>query len=465
MDPLLPLLVVWAVVVLTSLGTTLWRPDNRRLLERWQQAAKDAGLTAIEVFPSVVTGYRGTLLVRIREFADERGHGTQVELAGPGLAPGLTLRREPWSAFSSERNPREIEIGDVAFDREVSVLGTPEMALAVLDPATRAAVRTLVRGPFEPPGHTPLPVTGELNHGVLRLDVRGHAPSLPLNRYRGDAATKELGLDVVVRGALALAERLVAPQDLAPRLASNLKAEPERDVRRRTFVTLLREFKDHAATRETLRSLRDDADPELRLRAGIALEADGRDVLLELARGEGADDATGARAVTALGGSLTVEAARQLLESAVRARRLQSAKACAGVLGRRGAASVPALVAALAADSPDLAEAAAHALGATEDASAEEPLLRALAAEAPSVALAAATALGRVGSRAAVAPLREAERRDAELRGAARQAIAQIQSRLAGAGHGQLSLASGEAGQLTLVDDETGRLSLDDRTA
>src|SRR5262245_31650176 len=304
MDPLLPLLAAWAVVMLTSLGSFFWRPNNRRLLERWQQAAKDAGLSAIEVFPSVVTGYRGTLLVRIREFADERGHGTQLEIAGPGLAPGLTLRREPRSVFSSERHPREIEIGDVAVDNEVSVLGTPEMALAVLDPATRSAVRTLVRGPFEPPGQPPLPVTGELNHGVLQVDVRGRAPSIPLNRYRGDAATKELGLDVVVRGALALAERLVAPQDLAPRLASNLKAEPERDVRRRTFVTLLREFKDHAATREALRSLREDADPELRLRAGIALEVDGRDVLLALARGDGADDATSARAITALGGSL-----------------------------------------------------------------------------------------------------------------------------------------------------------------
>jgi hypothetical protein len=69
-------------------------------------------------------------------------------------------------------------------------------------------------------------------------------------------------------------------------------------------------------------------------------------------------------------------------------------------------------------------------------------------------------ALGRVGTSAAVGPLREAEEGDAEMRRAARQAIAEIQSRLAGAAPGQLSLAGGEAGALSLAEDERGRLSL-----
>jgi hypothetical protein len=66
-----------------------------------------------------------------------------------------------------------------------------------------------------------------------------------------------------------------------------------------------------------------------------------------------------------------------------------------------------------------------------------------------------------VGTRDAVQPLRDAER-DSELRAAARQAIAQIHARLAGAEQGQLSLADGEPGRLSLADGEAGRLSLSD---
>jgi len=62
----------------------------------------------------------------------------------------------------------------------------------------------------------------------------------------------------------------VVPKDLAPRLASNLRSERDSGARRRMFVALLREFKEHAATREALLAARDDADEELRLRAGIA---------------------------------------------------------------------------------------------------------------------------------------------------------------------------------------------------
>ncbi len=62
----------------------------------------------------------------------------------------------------------------------------------------------------------------------------------------------------------------------------------------------------------------------------------------------------------------------------------------------------------------------------------------------------------------AVAPLREAAERSGDLRRAARQAIAEIQARLAGAEPGQLSLAGGEAGALSLADGEPGRLTLAD---
>ena len=50
--------------------------------------------------------------------------------------------------------------------------------------------------------------------------------------------------------------------------------------------------------------------------------------------------------------------------------------------------------------------------------------------------------------------------RGALLRSVGRQAIAEIQARLARAAPGQLSLAGGEAGALSLADGEPGRLTL-----
>ena len=76
--------------------------------------------------------------------------------------------------------------------------------------------------------------------------------------------------------------------------------------------------------------------------------------------------------------------------------------------------------------------------------------------------VAAARALGRVGTTGAVLPLKGLEARDGAARAATRQAIALIQSRVAGAAPGQLSLAGGESGQLSLATEEQGRLSLAD---
>jgi HEAT repeat protein len=75
--------------------------------------------------------------------------------------------------------------------------------------------------------------------------------------------------------------------------------------------------------------------------------------------------------------------------------------------------------------------------------------------------VAAAEALGRSGTVAAVLPLKRAAElsKGIELRRAARQAVAEIQSRLPGASPGQLSLSSSEAGRLSLAQAEAGQLS------
>jgi HEAT repeat protein len=227
---------------------------------------------------------------------------------------------------------------------------------------------------------------------------------------------------------------------------------------------LAREFPKHPATREALLAAREDPDAEVRLRAALELGDEGRDVLLALASGEGAEDATTARAVAALGARLDPGEARKLLGRALRTRRIATAQACIEVLGRqRGPDAVTMLARVLAVEKGDLAVAAADALGTTHDAGAEAPLVRVL--DSPSGALreAAARALGRAGTATAVPPLKAAESRHYDLARPARQAIAEIQARLAGAEPGQLSLAAaeGEVGRLSLADtDPAGRLTL-----
>ncbi len=290
----------------------------------------------------------------------------------------------------------------------------------------------------------------------------GSAPSAGnATTWRGQAYLDgEYRLPQVLRAALDLAARLAAPADVAGRIATRLADEPEPRVRRRALLSLLREFPEREATRRVLAAAREDEDAEVRVRAGIALGTEGRDVLLGVAGGEGAEDATSARAVAALATWLTIDQAAELLKNALRTRRLLTAKACLDVLGRSGGIATPILAKVLLVERNELGEAAAEALAATGDASAEAPLVRALAEGPPALRRAAAVALGGVGTRDAVLPLREAEAREPALRGAARQAVAQIHARLAGAAQGQLSLAGGESGQLSLAEDESGRLSL-----
>jgi hypothetical protein len=94
--------------------------------------------------------------------------------------------------------------------------------------------------------------------------------------------------------------------------------------------------------------------------------------------------------------------------------------------------------------------------------------MEALARDEPDLRIAVAQALGRVGSTSAVSSLEDARARhdEREFDRAARQAIAEIQSRAPGASPGQLSLADADsraAGELSLADDESGALSLSEK--
>jgi HEAT repeat protein len=482
MDPLSIVVMVAvgaAAAAAAAGGYVLTARAARERMAQWRSWAAEAGVTDLaDRGDGALVGSAGPFRVQLSEYSEEETRGTRVEIWSPRLATGLRLGPEGPAAVLF-RSRKEIEIGDDAFDAEVSVQGPPALALALLDAATRHSLSALVNGQLLVPGHPALWASGRLDEGVLRVEVpprskaarsrafdanRGEAE--PAGRYYLDGEHK---LPKVLRAALELAARLSRPEDLPKHLAERIPTEPEARVRLKLLLTLLREFPEEAAARRAALAARDDPDAEVRLRAGIALGPEGRDVLVGVASGEGAEDATTARAVAALGDSLTLAQATEFLKKALRTQRDATARTCLAALGRQGGPeAIQTLKQVLAVESGTrrsagrpLAIDAAAALADTGDPSVEPALLAALRSPTTLVAIAAAQALGHVGTVAAVVPLREAEARDASLRSPARQAVAEIQARLGGAAPGQLSLSEGESGQLSIAeDDEAGRLSL-----
>ncbi len=477
---LLPLLVVGAISVPALLRVLIWRGVIERpaaaRARLWQLAAQAAALQRQERGRSGLTGWAGDLRVSLSRYGVGSLSGTRIAVSGGGLSGDVTIRPEGFGGSVHGAGVHEIEVGDEAFDRAAWVEGPPALVRSLLDADNRAALRGLFDGRLERKRLSPFWATGRLDDGVLHVDVPEEVPSPGgeglESRFdmRVQGMEPAVGRDYVggrerlpevLQAVLVLARGLQTPRDVPRRLADNLKAEPVAGVRAQILTTLARELPRHPATREALLAGRGDPDAEVRLRAGMALGPEGREVLLGVASGEGAEDATTQRAVVALGPLLSPAEARSILGNALRTGREATARACLSLLGGHGGAGVVVTLAkVLAIEKPALAAAAAEALGATGDAAAEAPLVRALRDPQAAVRLAAARALGQVGTTAAVVPLKEREALDGALRAAARQAIAEIQSRASGAAPGQLSLADGESGQLSLASAKEGRLSL-----
>jgi hypothetical protein len=428
----------------------------------WREAARAASLTDVEEtetlgVPRQLTGLASGLRVRLEGY--RRGkyeRGTRVTIGPLGHGPyGFALRREGLgTAFEKAVGETEIEIGDRHFDDEFYVQGAAPLARALLDAETRRRLGMLFRG--------------ELGVETRRVRVALAGDRLQVELRERSFANNGENLRVILPKVLAVARRLVAPADVPARLTSNLGEEPDPRVRLACLQTLVREFPDSSATRAALLAARSDASDEVRLRAAMALGAEGRPTLLSLASDETTLDACAGRAVGALGEHLEPSRAAEILDRARQSRRVATAAACLEALGRRGGGDfVARLSTVLHEETADLAAIAAAALGETGLEAAEAPLVAALACVSTPVRIAAARALGRVGGVSAVPPLREAgeQARDRDLGRAVRQSIAEIQSRLKGAAPGQLSLSEGLAGdgRLSLADDDaTGRVSLAD---
>ena len=317
------LLVLVAFAVVSSLGLLMASHRRQSRLRAWRLAANLAGLADVRLEEGrglgggALLGRSGDLQVRLEaDSSGDKESGTKIVVGGLGDgAGGLSLRREGLSTALERRvvGDREIQIGDPPFDEEYYVQGWPPLVLALLDADTRATLAALMRNRVAMSHGEPVKAGTSLIGGVLVVRVQDGALLTNLRR-----------LPEVVAAVVEVARRLVAPDDLAARIAGNLRTEPVAGVRLQCLATLAREFPGHPATREALLAARGDSDAEVRLRAGIALGSEGRDVLRSLATGEGATDQTTECAVAALEPDLAVEEAIGLLRGALRSGQLQA---------------------------------------------------------------------------------------------------------------------------------------------
>ena len=453
------------VTLLAAAGAGCWRawrlwkrrydpgPEPAPTWLQYTTAAAACALTDIEgggrFERRTLEGRSGAFRVRLEQAVrgtDENSRQFETRLfvdRVEGEPVPVTLRRERRGFLERDLSPREIEIGDKGFDDDFHVTGPHTFVRALLDGATRRLLRILLL---------------ELDLEVSRGSLRGTLLVTTSWEQHETALARMLSL------LLDAARRLERPRDLVRRLADNARLDPLPEVRLQNLLTLVREYPEHPATDEALVAGCADASEWIRVRAATALGERGRATLLEVVGRDDPDDDAAAQAIEVLGRHLAPARTVWLLGRALRARHTQTARACMTALGDDGDAdAIGVLSRVMGIEEGDLAVAAADALGATGSSAAEPALVAALEREIPELRVAAARALGRAGTAGAVLPLKEAEARysrEARFGQAARQAIAEIHSRLGGVSPGQLSLATAEAGTLSLVDDERGRLTL-----
>ena len=441
---LLTLFLAGSAAVVGVGGFLVWKHSHEfrdahepYLRSAWVSAATRLDLKGIEKGRSLaglpyLTARMGQLMVRLDKVPIGTLAGTQVTIRGLGHGDQpLEVHKESDEIGAGRRLfERDLRIGAEDFDRTFRIVGPVPLALAVLDGETRPRLAEVLGGSLSLKGQPALAALA-----VLRTNQLTVAVAHPKAVLRKDLGEQVLG---ALEAVLDLAARLAKPQDVAVRLADNLRHEAEAQVRHNCLDLLLREYPDHSATREALALVREDSDGELRYEAAVASGKEGRETLRQLVTSETASEACAVRAVEALGVFLTVEEAAEKLRKNLRFRRSEVARALIETITRHGR------------------------LGRRGDAELEELLIAILEEPTPKLVLAVAEALGAVGSVAAVPALRAVEdgggRQAAR---AARQAIAEIQGRLEGAEHGQLSLTGSEAGALSLLgEDPAGRLSL-----
>jgi hypothetical protein len=412
-------LFIAAGLLMAGLTIAASREHGRTRRRLWLEAARASGLADMYEVPSVfgltneIVGKADRLLVRIdSDSVDKNRTGTRVVIEG-GDRPvrSLTLRPETSAtALMKGMGAQGFRIGDKSFDDAFYIEGATAEVYALLDSDTRRDLLTLAHWG----------------------DIRVAPGEIRLELACDDAALSTVLPRVMVL-LLPCALRLTSQHTLLYRLLGNAQHDPEPGARLASLLVLVREFRNEASLPETLRRACGDASPRIRLHAATALGAEGRPVLVDLAE-SATDDACAARAIEALGHQLAVERTIAILERALRYNLRDTAQACMKALSAVGPSAN----------------------------SAESRLVDVLERDDVDLRIAAARALGHVATVSAVLPLQEAAARVGTpgFISAARQAVAQIQSRVQGASTGQLSMATADAGRLSMAGAEAGQLAV-----
>ena len=366
-----------------------------------------------------------------------------VMIEGPRIPRGL--------AFAAERGTGDdVLTGDTGFDDIVEVRGEPSIVLALLDHEIRRKVCEVIL------------LNGALERG--RLTCWGAVTFSP-----GDLARP-------LRLGLWLARELSSPGGgVCERLARNAKTDPHSGVRLWNLLQLHEQFPETKSAREASQEDLKDPSPWVRLAAARFLREEGLQVLEHLAHDRVVPESAAAEAVALLAARCPAAQAGPLLLTALKTHTGEARRQAVDELGRiRYRPARGALIVLLDNADPQTAGTAAAALAAMGEATAEGPLLKAMESDARELRLACVRALGAVGTAMSVEPLLaflSGRRLDGETRQTIRDAVAAIQSRLAGAGAGQLSLAAVPAGsgwlsvaapgtgegQLSLASDPKGQ--------
>jgi HEAT repeat protein len=430
--------------------------------QTWRETAAAIGLQDVREADLLgfVAQLSGTIRGRRVRFeqvtVDSWATATQVTISGDS---GVTLRREDETTASQKSwGYKEPEVGDSAFDAAVFIEGPVEVLHAMLDESTRSLVLDLVECRV-----------GGCSRAIIRSIAIKYG-DLVLELANADGRTLRAELPDIMKTLLADQDRLRKPSNIPERIAANARYDRLVGVRLRNLTLLADLYHKNPITHETLRHACGDASDAVRLEAAQALGYEGRVTLQDIASRETIGDALKARAISSLGQYLGEERGVAILRRALRKRELQTARACIAALRAfAGAETIHVLGKVLAVEESQLAAAAAEALGACgargpQRTDAERALLAALDSADPAVQIAAVHALGAAGSVTAVLALKEivaAASFGSALQRGARQAVANIQARLAGAAPGQLSIANDSGGALSLADEDArGKVSL-----
>src|SRR6185369_13954741 len=154
---------------------------------------------------------------------------------------GLTLRAERnITAMQRMIGPREIEIGDEVFDREVYVEGgDPPVLRAVLDLETRSLVRRFLDGILRQAAGSQrgmLAATAAVHDGSVVFEVNSFADDILCASFAE-----------VIKGPLELARRLERPPSVVKRLIENTSLEPLAAMKLENLKVLARTFPRHPA--------------------------------------------------------------------------------------------------------------------------------------------------------------------------------------------------------------------------